>query len=204
MYLQNQQIAAGWKSHSMHTHTFHALFSIHVVSCAKVMLRGFLCQNTGSRKPRAPWIAPGSWDRSWCWRLQLEQLKSSSCTKGGLAAKAHLTFLSGPLKSLGVEVDDKVAVSLIKIQPWRRTHGKIISSINSNNTQGTDCLAFSASVSWHAWLLPVAQQPSLGPVLVRFAWCPTWMGGYYLYHFWGSGVRKGLQVFAVVYSVFRN
>lgn len=49
--------------------------------------------------------------------LQPEQLHHPSCMKRGLAAKAHLAFLCAPLKSLGVEVDDKAAVSAIKIQP---------------------------------------------------------------------------------------
>lgn len=36
----------------------------------------------------------------------------------------------------------------------------------NKHTQGAECLAFLGIVSWHAWLLAVEQQPSLGPLLV--------------------------------------
>lgn len=92
------------------THTFHAMFSIHVISCAKVMHSVLKC---GSRKFGAPWIAPGSWDYLWCWHPELHSWSSPTllpAAKEELAAKVHLTFLWAPLNSLGVEVNDKVAV----------------------------------------------------------------------------------------------
>lgn len=177
------------------------MFSSHVMSCAKVM---HSVPRYRSREFEAPWVAPGSWDCSWCWHPEPRSWSSSTlppAPRERLAAKAHLTFLWAPLNSLGVEVNDKVAVGVIKIQPWGRTHGKIISSISNKHTQRTEYLAFLGSVSWHAWLIVVEHQPSLSPLLVWFAWCPTWKGGYYPYHFYGGYVRKVLQSFAVVYRV---
>lgn len=80
MYLQNQKMMAGLKSHRMRT-----IFSIYAASYAKVTLPGFLCQ----KMEQKPWAG-----------------------EGWLAARAQL---ASPLNSPGVEVDDKAAVGLIKI-----------------------------------------------------------------------------------------
>lgn len=109
----------------------------------KVMLRGFLCQNTGSRKPWAPWIAPGGWDCAWCWRPQPCSWNSCSWSSFTLppARRAGwqqklISPSSVPLsKSLGVGVDAKASVGVIKIQPWRRTHEKSYSALTAT-TQG--------------------------------------------------------------------
>lgn len=92
-----------------------------------------LYQKTGSREFGAPWIAPSSWDYSWCWHPATRSSTLPPAPREGLAAKAHFTFLWAPLKLLGVEMNDKVAVGVIKIQPWGRTHGKIISSISNKH-----------------------------------------------------------------------
>lgn len=179
------------------THTFHAMFSIHVMSCAMVI---HSVPKYRSREFGALWIASGSWDYSWCWHPEPCSWSSSTLSSApteGLAAKAHPTFLWALLKSLGVEVNDKVAVGVIKIQPWGRTHGKIISSISKQTHTGgwvpglfgncfMACLASCSGTT-------AFSGPSAGMI-----WCPTWMGDYYLCHFSGSYVRLVLQAFAVV------
>lgn len=121
------------------THTCHAMFNIHIRSCTKLITVWHSVLKHKDKTLDSPMLLRPGW--SWHWQLQPCSLQKEE------RGQQHLPFICAPFKVTGRGC--KSEASVIKIQSWRYTCGKIISSIRATTREGLS--GPSGGISWHAY-----------------------------------------------------